>query len=308
MKKKRTNIYVATESGKVLLLNLHDMESQVIFEDSKRRTMMGLVIKDDRLYFGGHLFLGSVALNADDVRVRVHYNLFLQGPLFRLFNRLHLESVALGFADPAFHNMTMCHDRLYVTATGRNEIWELDWDLKRTRCIPVETHSFDFNHLNNIFYDGECFYVCLMRYDERFGYGGYVKFNRNWQEIERKKMGWESHAFCVIAGEHYNLCASAGSKNQIYHPHKAGLMINGSFVFEHDPDAYYCKDFSMDDEYIYIVGGEVSARTERKKANAVIFILDKKYNLVDTLQFKGIGGFSGCRLPGLDYTNSVNTD
>ena len=35
-------------------------------------------------------------------------------------------------------------------------------------------------------------------------------------------------------------------------------MINGELVFEHDPDKYFCNDFPMDDEHIYIVGGERS--------------------------------------------------
>jgi len=303
------HLYVATESGKVLLVDLSDKSYEIVFEDPTERTMMGLVIKDRTLYLGGHFFLGSAEINGfehSNFRVFTYYNELVHGAAFRILNRLHLESLALTYADPAFHHMNIYNDRIYATATGRNEVWEIDLSFRRKRAIPIMPHRFDFNHINNIFCDGEHYYVCLLRFVERFGYGGYVKFDRNWTEVDRQELGWEVHAFCVINGDQYNLCASAGSRQEIKHPHNAGLMVNGKLIFEHDPDVYYCKDFSMDDEHIYIVGGEVSAHNARKKANAVIFVLDKAYKVVDTIQFQGIGGFSGCRLPDLDHTNGLS--
>ena len=42
-------------------------------------------------------------------------------------------------------------------------------------------------------------------------------------------------------------------------------MVNGKLVFEHNPDKYFCKNFSMDNEHIYIVGG-VRARDVKLEA------------------------------------------
>ena len=59
-------------------------------------------------------------------------------------------------------------------------------------------------------------------------------------------------------------------------------MVNGKLVFEHNPDKYFCKNFSMDNEHIYIVGGGESKRREaRGMASGVVFGLDRKYELLE---------------------------
>jgi len=301
-------IYVATESGRILSLDLKDGTCTQIFQDPACRTAMGLLVNDSMLYFGGHALIGSVRITETgykDIVTRNMYRPIIDGVRYRFLNRLGYEEWSLHYGDPALHQMTMVNDEICISATGCNEVWRFSRDLRLLQRIPIHPRKYDFNHLNNVFWDGSYYYVCLMRLKERFGYGGYAKFTSTWEEVERKALGWEAHAFSVINGDYYNLCASAGSKQKITHPHKAGLMVNGTFVFEHDPDKYYCKDFSMDEEKIYIVGGEVTSRTERKKANGVIFVLDRNFSLCDTLFFNGLGGFSGCRLPVCDYTNSA---
>lgn len=299
-------LYVATESGKVLTLNLNDFTYTEVFQDPSGKTMMGLVIRHGKLYFGGHTFIGFADINDHSYTnfyTRNFYRQFVEGLKFRLLNKLTLKEAAIRYGDPAFHRMNIYNNRLYVAATGCNEVWEMDLELNLNRRIVIQPHICDYNHLNNVFFDGKYYYVGLMRYCRRFGYAGYAKFDCNWIEIERRQLGWEAHSLCVIGGDLYNLCSSGGSRHRVYHPHRAGIMINGALVFEHDPDKYYCKDFAIDDDYIYIVGGEVSTRGERKKADAVLFILDTDYKLLNEIQFKNTGGFSGCRLPEKDYTN-----
>jgi hypothetical protein len=82
-------------------------------------------------------------------------------------------------------------------------------------------------------------------------------------------------------------------------------MVNGELVFEHDPDKYFCKDFSMDDEHIYIVGGESKRREDRGLAAGVVFVLNRKYELLEEHVLHGMGGLCGCRLPDVDYSNGA---
>jgi hypothetical protein len=177
--------------------------------------------------------------------------------------------------------------------------------LNQIQRIVIQPHRRDHNHLNNVFWDGEAFYVCLNRYEKPFGYGGYAKFTKDWEEVERRTLGWESHALAIVQGQIWNLVASSGTAKQIWHPHKAGLMVDGRLVFEHDPDRVFWKDFSVDTEYIYMVGGQISAREERKAADGFVFVLDRKYHLVKEFRLPMIGGICGCRLLGEDYSNGV---
>jgi hypothetical protein len=143
----------------------------------------------------------------------------------------------------------------------------------------------------------EAFYVCLNCYHKSYGYAGYAKFDLDWNEIERRRIGWESHALSVIDGKIVNLCSSSGAIKNISHPHRAGLMVNGELVFEHNPDKYFCKDFSMDDEHIYIVGGESKKREDRGKAAGVVFVLNRKYELLKECVLPGTGGLCGAVYP-----------
>lgn len=271
---------------------------------------MGLSFHDGRLYFGGKTFLGIADTSQGDFNVMriVDFHDRYWGGLKKRFGfRIGAYERHLKYREPQFHQMTFHEDTLYVSATECKEVWEIDTDLRLRRRVILQPRYPNYNHINNVFFDGDHFYVCLMRYARGFGYGGYAKFDRDWNELERRQLGWEAHAFSVIDGHMLNLCASAGALTSVHHPHRAGLMLDGDFVFEHDPDEYYCKDFSMDDNNIYIVGGEVKPRHLRKTANGVVFVLDRQFNLVREHVIPDIGGVCGCRLPDIDYTDSART-
>lgn len=201
--------------------------------------------------------------------------------------------------------MNIVRGKLFIAATSRNEVWEFDEDLNLTRRIPIQPHRHDYHHLNNVFWDGQAFYVCLNRYGKPYGYGGYAKFTWEWEEIERGTLGWESHALAIVDGRKWNLVASSGSAKQIFHPHKAGLMVDGKLVFEHDPDQVFCKDLSIDSEHIYMVGGQVCLREDRKNADGIVFMLNRQYQLMKEFRIPRIGGICGCRLDGVDYSNGI---
>jgi hypothetical protein len=58
----------------------------------------------------------------------------------------------------------------------------------------------------------------------------------------------------------------------------------------------------MDDEHIVIVGGTSAERGQRSSASGVVFILNRRFELVSKELISGLGGFNGCRLMGCDYS------
>jgi hypothetical protein len=144
-------------------------------------------------------------------------------------------------------------------------------------------------------------------YAGRPGFGGYAKFDLAWNEVERRAIGWESHALSVIDGKVMQLCCFSWRSAAIsQHPQRAGLMINGEFVFHYDPQKYFCKDFSLDDENIYIVGGSNARRDPRASAVGVVFVLNKTFELLREAELAGLGGFNGCRLQGIDHSKGYS--
>lgn len=218
---------------------------------------------------------------------------------------------------PAFHQISYNNKDgfLYVTCTQINQIWRLTKDLKLKRKFTINpptigdtvVYKKNYNHLNNVFFDGDKAYVCLnWLTTTQFGYSGVAVIDSTtMKELDRFEYGWESHNFCMIEGKKYSLCGSSKAIKEVHHPHKAGLMVDGELVFEHDADTYFCKDFSVDDFFIYLVGGEVKTRNKRKIANGKLYILDRKFNLVFENEFDNTGGFCGCLLNNIDYTKYI---
>ena len=272
---------------------------------------MGLCFQGSRLYFGGKTFLGYAETAGGSFQIQKISDFFPQKwrrvkQTIKNFwvRRVGAVNRGIPYVDPQFHQMNIYDKKIFVSVTGRNEIWELNEELTLLRVVPVLPHMPDYHHLNNVFCDGENFYVCLNRYSQELGVGGFVKFDKNWVEIERKTIGWETHALCHIEGKLLHLCGSSGSiKPKIFHPHRAGFNVNNELVFEHNPDKFFCKDFSMNDHSVYLVGGEVRKRENRKDANGIVYILDRSFALKNEFLLPSTGGISGCRLSSLDYTD-----
>lgn len=305
-------LYLACESGRIVGFNTRSCEYYTVYQDPSQETMMGLIIDGETLYFGGKTFLGlaTVAQKSFSLESRIEFNSFsprkaIASLVYRL-DRFGPFTWFIKERSPAFHQMNLYGSQIYLSVTGCNEVWVINKKLDLIRRIAVHPHLPDYNHLNNVFADSQHFYVCLNRYDKKYGYGGFAKFDADWNELGRFRLGWEVHAFSIIDGQTYNLCGSSQEAKpgiQMHHPHGAGLMVDGRLVFEHAPGKFFCKDFSMDDEFIYVVGGEVAKRHNRKQAAGVIFILNHKFELVHTQILPAVGGICGCRLPDLDYTN-----
>lgn len=284
-KRLQNVLYIAGEGGKLYSYNgkLH-----TIFTDPKVETLMGLDKTDDYLY------------------VAAKSRIFKMGG--KTFDNVRRVD---------FHQITIIEGCLYATCTSINEVWKFDLDLNLLRrykisppnpTLPVQ-YKENYNHLNNIIYHGDKFYICLnWLTNKQYGLSGIAVLNNNFEEVERFELGWESHNFSIINDKQYVLCGSSGFIKKVNHPHISGLMVDGKIVFNHNPDEFFCKDFSVDENNIYIVGGSVKKRGYRNSADGVLFVLDRQYNLKYEKIFGESGGFCGCITTGLDLTkNNLKT-
>ena len=307
-------LYLACAGGRLFRLDIATGDAQLIYQHSDYQPLMGMVIEQEQLYFGGQTFLGKGVLRdtkIEDLTIKEFYPLQWKKAhqVMRSFwsKRVGATSRAMPYVNPQFHQMKMYDGKIYITVTGRNEVWELSDELELLRCIIIQPHIEDYNHVNNVFFDGKYFYVGLARYERKLGPGGFAKFDKDWVEVERQSLGWESHGFCIIGDKRFHLCSSSGAiKGPLYHPHRAGLMVNDEIVFEYDPVKFFCKDFSIDENYIYVAGGGVKPRDERKGTPGTVFVLNHDFELLKTYTLPTSGGICGCHLSNLDYTIGGN--
>jgi len=308
-------LLITTESGKLIQLDLASRKCEILFQHPEGESVFGVTHKEDQIFLSGATFLAGGRLRKNrliDVRIRNPFSPPLRGQarwMMRWFwNELGAHSRVIPYDKPGLHQLNLYGSSLYIAATTWNEVWVADVDLNVQTRIPLQPHILDYFHLNNVFCDGTHYYVCLNRYAGRPGRGGYAKFDLEWNEVERHALGWESHAFSVVEHRVFHLCCfSWRSQTQTGHPRQAGLMMGDDLVFQYDPNAYFCKDFSMDDDYIVIVGGTATNREQRSSASGVVFILNRRFELLAQEVISGLGGFNGCRFLGLDYSKGYSS-
>jgi hypothetical protein len=265
-----------------------------IFIDKNNETLMGLCIVGDFLYLGGKTSVFRFKIIEDKIE---------------RINEFKINMY------PAFHqiNYNEINNSLYITCTQLNQIWRVSLNLKDlidTFIVdppainePI-VYKKNYNHINNIYFLGNYAYITLnWLTNKQYDSSGVAVLNRyTMKEFDRFEYGWETHNFCIINNVKYALCGSSGYIRKVNHIHKAGLLVNNELVFQHSPNEVFCKDFSIDDDNIYIVGGEVGITKERFTNDGVLYILDRNYKLLHKRVFDKSGGFCGCLLNKIDYT------
>lgn len=205
---------------------------------------------------------------------------------------------------PQFHQLLLHHGKVYITCTAINEIWIFDYNLtllERKRITPPSQNNpialkKNYNHANSICYHNGLFYVGLnWLTSTQYGKSGVCVLDQNLKEQKRFEYGWETHGFTFVDSHQYALCATSRTDINITHPCRAGLMVNHQLVFEH-PVNIFCKAFIVDKEHIYIVGGDVATRDQRGNVNGILYILDRNFKLLHTIQFTNTGQFCGIAL------------
>ncbi len=203
---------------------------------------------------------------------------------------------------PEFHQLLLHEQKIYITCTAINEIWILDIDLtilsKHTIRPPLLTKPIrlkvNYNHVNSICHHNNLLYVGLNWFtSKQYGRSGVCVLDLNLKERHRFEYGWETHGFIFMKDKPYALCATSSRiDKKINHPRHSGLMVNDILVFEHPIDVF-CKAFVVTENSIYLLGGDVAKRNDRKNIDGVMYVLDRNFNLLDTFRFDSTGQFCG---------------
>tara|TARA_Y100000034_G_scaffold135536_1_gene207856 strand:- start:10884 stop:11804 length:921 start_codon:yes stop_codon:yes gene_type:complete len=284
------DLYILGDNGQVYTFNGSIEEH---YQFSEKETMMGATFFKDKL-----MFCGKQTIYGFDSLIGTPSS--FKFPIIK-----------------DFHQIQSVGEHLYITCTKTNQIMTVSDVMILISLInvapPVPYQSVkykqNYNHINNVFYyeKEEKWYVNLNRLNnnQKQGKSGYAVFNKHFtQEITRIEYGWESHGFCFIDDKPHCLVGSSLTVDPRYHPNVGGLLVDGELVWTHN-DNWFCKDFSVTDKYIYVVGTTKTIRANRKHADGVLFVLDRKtYTLLEWHVSEGLGGFCGCLSCPIDYTKN----
>jgi len=277
-------LLLATVKGQLLSFDTETMEQKVLFRTREDDGLMGICRHGEMLFVAGQSRL--FRLRMDD---------------FALVGKTRKYIPSLGL-----HQMSFYDERLYTTATKRNQIWIFDKNLKRKgkiRITPPIAHKRsrykkNYNHINSIVKHEGAFYINLnWLTDQQYADSGVLKTDEDFNETDRFRFAWESHDFQFVDGKMMAICSTSGRDKKIHHPNRSGLMVNGELVWEHDAEESFCKALCSDQRYIYICGGTKAVRKKRKDTGGIIYQIDKAgYKLERKISGEGLPGIRGALL------------
>lgn len=271
-------------NGQIVRFDTETLEHRILFKSRADDALMGICQHGDMLFVAGQSRLFRLSLED-----------------FSLIKKTRKYVPSLGL-----HQMNYYDDRLYATATKRNQIWIFDNKLRRTGKIKITPplanqrtrYKKNYNHINNIVkYDG-AFYINLNWLTEKqYAESGVLKTDTHFRELDRFEFAWESHDFQFVNGKKMAICSTSGKDKEIQHPHVSGLMVEGKIVWEHDPDESFCKALCYDEQYIYFCGGMKATRKKRKNTAGIIYQIDlNSYQLVRKITHEKLRGIRGAIL------------
>jgi hypothetical protein len=274
-------LLLTTEGGQVVKLNTQTLNFKIVYQCPDDEALMGIELHNNHLYIASLSRIYKIEYS--------NYQLISQTQLYN--------------PSPDFHQMQFYNNILYTTVTKRNQIWTYDEDLNVTDAHNITPphprkkvkYKKNYNHINNIIKHDNKFYINLNWFtDIQYASSGVVVTDVNFNEIDKFEFGWETHDFQFMNGKKIAICGSSSKRKKIHHIYKAGLMVDGELVFEHNPDESFCKGLCYDDAFIYLCGGRKMTRSKRKFSNSVIHILNKNdYSLVEKLEIEEIKAIKG---------------
>ena len=281
-------LLLATEAGELVGYDPQADTARVLFKAGLKDAFMGIALE------GNYLYLASLER------------------IYKLDSKTWqpIAETASYRPSPDFHQMQFYDGLLYTTVTKRNEIWVYDVNLNREASYVIPppypdkpvAYKKNYNHINNIVRHAGKYYVNHNWLSATpYAASGVGVFDEQFNLLDKFEFGWETHDFQFVGSDKVALCASSSKRKKIRHPYRAGLMINGELVYEHDPDESFCKGLAYDEEYFYLCGGEKKTRLLRRFANGIIYVVRRSdFTLAQKLKPAGVKAIKGCLLaPGL---------
>jgi hypothetical protein len=274
-----SKLLLATENGELALYDPNKNEHKLVFKNGTQFGNMGLHVDENFIYVSSNAQVYK--LKRDD------------------FSKV---TQTKSYGDVGMHQLNMYDGKVYVTVTKMNEIWVYDENLNRLETHVIKPpnggkpkYKKNYNHINNIILKDDKFYINLNWYTTtQYSSSGVLITDKEFNEIERFEMGWESHDFQFMGDDMVTICASSGVYKKINHPHRGGIMIDNELVFEHEPNEAFCKGLTWDDKYFYLCGGQMLQRGDRKFGGSVIYIVNKDdYSLSKKIMNTNIKNIKG---------------
>jgi hypothetical protein len=273
----RSNFYIGTEINSILFVNLSNQK----------------ILKKHTLPHPGNV-LGTS-------RIKNYLFVSAGSYLYKIdLNQWKIIKDKI-YAEAKFHHNLIYNDKIYNTITKNNQILITDLNYENEKKINIKppknkkvAYKSNYNHLNNVFFKDEKCYVNLNWLKSQYSDSGYAVLDKEFNELERIKYGWQTHSFQIINEKRHVLSCYYANQKNVKHPKKAGLMIEGDLVWEWDL-SYFCKWMIYHNNYYFIFGGKAVDRDKRKHSDGVIFILDNKYKEIDKQIYNKTGNFgSAC--------------
>lgn len=293
------------------------MKNKLLILTSANRNLYVLDLRTSKLHLVlengyGYDWLMGITKEKDQMYLSSNYQVF-QGTFKDYVLKFDNMMEEANPVPPQFHHTKATNGKLLVPATSYNAVYVLNHNLETEEMItvappnPNEDYNYpnNYNHINGIHYSAneDLYYVTLNRFTtQKFGMSGVLVMDTNFNELDRFEYGWQSHRFTFIDDRAYAVVGYNKLRQDIHHPPHSGLFVDGSLVWEMDSD-WYCKSYSVDDEFIYVVGGQVSERAQRNEITGVVFKLDREFNQVDMMMFPNSGEFKGSLLDSYDYAD-----
>lgn len=264
-------------------LYTYDLEENTIIRIAHiNEWLMGIAISNDILYLGSSNSIFSSKIVSD--------------------NKIEpIKTTTLSDNNPSYHHMNIINNKLYVTAPDLNciEIFDKDIEFIGRHTLSSGKAIFGNNHINSIILRNGLFYVSLNQLIEKFCMSGIAVLDDSFNEISRSEYGWQAHGFTIIDNVFYTLCNYTVDQpfKEAKCPIKGGLLVDNNIVFEYGNE-WFCKDMSITNDYIIIVGGYQSNRKDRVVSEGIIMVLDREFNPVKFVTSRDTGELKGCWIKG----------
>jgi hypothetical protein len=165
------------------------------------------------------------------------------------------------------------------------------------KCVVVQfgsAFSFKFNGMGVL---NDEFVLGFKLQNKKTWESGVILLEKNFKSFITHQYGWKTSKMSVIDNKVYLLC------NSVYKTsNKTCLVVDGKAVIVFH-DSYELNDFSVTDEFIYVVGRSIIGYEGTTINRGAVLIFDKKYNLVDKYFIRGSGALLGCINMYKDYAN-----
>jgi hypothetical protein len=179
------------------------------------------------------------------------------------------------------HQIDFYNKLMYVVDTVNNCIITIDDEDKKRYYFPNTKikKTVDNNHFNSIFITDKLIYICA--------HNGTLKPKEYSEIYVVNKNNMKKHEIIQTrAGNAHNVILKDGKI--IYCDSMAGKLICDKDTVYED-SKYFMRGLSITDNYVLVGGSGFARREERASTDGILFVLDKSFKYMKTIELKNIG-------------------